>query len=417
VVRKLLKLQLLILALLFIPGCWGYQEVDESAFILALGVDKGREDRLNLTAQIAVPKNIAGGGGEGGGAGGGGAKSTMVVSVETPTILAGLDLLGSFVERRPSLRHTKAIVFSSELAREDMGRYLAPIVRYRQFRRNTFILISRGKARDLVENTQPIMEDNPAKYIELLVGTSKYTGRFPISSQVHSFYNAAKSQAREPVAILAAVGGDRQEDQVGDDKSAGGYLAGEIPREGGNKIDLLGTAVFRGGRMVGELTGDETTVMEMINGKFNEGIFSVPDPRVPGKYILLEVHGERKPAVQISLEGEVPVIDVEVPLDAEFLSIQSNISYEQPGAIGEVEDAFARLLQEDTAVLIRKTQEEFRADIFGFGEEARKKFLTWPQWEQYKWLEVFPLAQVNVEYKINIRRIGLLRDSSPVRES
>ncbi|MTI82881.1 MAG: Ger(x)C family spore germination protein [Firmicutes bacterium] len=411
---KILKLPLLLLMLLLIPGCWGYQEVDESAFILALGVDKGEKNKLNLTAQIAVPKNIAGGG-EGGG-GGGGAKSTMVVSVETPTILAGLDLLGTFVERRPSLKHTKAIVFSSELAREGMGRYLAPLVRYRQFRRNTFMVVSRGKAEELVKNTQPILEDNPAKYIELLVGTSKYTGLFPVSSQVHQFYNAAKSEARQPVAILAALGGNKQKDQAGKKESVGEYLAGEIPREGGNKIDLMGTAVFNGGRMVGELTGNETTVMEMINGRFNQGIFSVPDPRVPEEYILLEARAERRPAVEISLEGQVPVINVEISLDAEFLSIQSNIAYERPGAINEVENAFAQILQRDADGLLRKTQEEFSADVFGFGEEARKKFLTWPEWEQYDWLKVFPQAEVNVNFNINIRRIGLLRESSPVKE-
>ena len=411
---KLLYLYLTF-ALLILPGCWGYKEVDESAFILALGVDKGEENLLNLTAQIAVPKNIAGGG-EGGG-GGGGAESTMIVSVETPTILAGLDLLGSFVERRPSLKHTKVIVFSGELAREDMGKYLAPLVRYRQFRRNTFIVISRGKAKELVKNTQPIMEDTPAKYIELLMGASRYTGLFPISSQVHWFYNAAKSETRQPVAILAAVASNKQDKETKRRQSAGSYVAGDIPREGGNKIDHMGTAVFRGGRMVGELNGDQTIAMEMIRGNFEEGIFSVPDPNVSEKYILLEAHAERKPVTQISLAGEVPVINVEVPLDAEFLSIQSNIAYERPEAIVEVETAFAQLLERDADKLIRKTQEEFQSDVFGFGEEAKKKFLTWDDWEQYDWLKVYPQVDINVSFNINIRRIGLLRESSPVRES
>ena len=53
---------------LFLGGCYGYHEVDESAYILALGLDRGRENIVSVTAQVAVPRNIAGGA-EGGGGG------------------------------------------------------------------------------------------------------------------------------------------------------------------------------------------------------------------------------------------------------------------------------------------------------------------------------------------------------------
>lgn len=54
---------------------------------------------------------------------------------------------------------------------------------------------------------------------------------------------------------------------------------------------------------------------------------------------------------------------------------------------------------------------------FCFGDQARKKLLTWAEWEQYDRLKVYPLADVNINFKINIRRIGLLREGSPVRKS
>jgi hypothetical protein len=50
----------LLICLLFQTGCWGFREVDEEAFIMILGLDKGKENLLVLTAQIAVPRGMGG---------------------------------------------------------------------------------------------------------------------------------------------------------------------------------------------------------------------------------------------------------------------------------------------------------------------------------------------------------------------
>ena len=57
-----------LLALVLVPlcsGCWSRREIQDLAFVTALGVDKGPEDgTLKLTVHIAKPFAVAGGEGK-----------------------------------------------------------------------------------------------------------------------------------------------------------------------------------------------------------------------------------------------------------------------------------------------------------------------------------------------------------------
>ncbi|MBE3587018.1 MAG: Ger(x)C family spore germination protein [Thermoanaerobacteraceae bacterium] len=414
--------------LLFTGGCWGYREVDDSAYILILGVDKGRENLLAITAQIAVPRAMGAGGmgggggngGAGGGAGGGGAgqRSTITITVESRSIITGLDLMNASVERRVNLKHLKALIFSDELAREGLECHLGPLNRFPEFRRNTFMAVSRGPAGQLVERVRPVMESNPAKYVELLITAQRYVGFSPFG-QVHHFYNDLKSASVQPAAPLVAIRGKEHIHRHGlsGGVEEGDYLAGQLPRRGGEDVEQIGTAVFKGDRMVGELTGDETVILNMIKGQFRQGFFAFPDPQRPGYFIVLRMLAERKPQISCArLKDNTIDVRGRVSLEAEFASIQSGINYERMDQIPLIEAEVNRILEERAAALIRKSQEEFQSDIFGFGYKARHLAATWPQWQELNWLGSYPRAQVRITFKTHIRRIGLMRETSPARD-
>ncbi|MEW6545992.1 MAG: Ger(x)C family spore germination protein, partial [Bacillota bacterium] len=53
---------LLVVFLLTSGGCWDRVEPDRMASIIALGLDRGRERPLRVTAQISIPRLLAGAG-------------------------------------------------------------------------------------------------------------------------------------------------------------------------------------------------------------------------------------------------------------------------------------------------------------------------------------------------------------------
>nr|MDA8233335.1 Ger(x)C family spore germination protein [Clostridia bacterium] len=94
--RTLTSILILLLLTSFLSGCWDRRELEEQAFVLTLGVDKGTIPSSFLwTFQIAIPRQLAGGQ-TGGGGGGGGQKPSTIISVEATTLFGALNLINSF---------------------------------------------------------------------------------------------------------------------------------------------------------------------------------------------------------------------------------------------------------------------------------------------------------------------------------
>lgn len=407
---------LLILAFLFsASGCYDYQEPEEVALVLAVGLDRGRQNVLTMTVVVAVPKDITGGGGGGPGPGGGkGGAKFQTISMEVPTLLSGLELLNAVVDRRADLSHTKWIVFSRELAEQDIGRYLAPMARFRQFRRTTTIVISQVRAEDLLSKGVPVLEDNVGKYYDLLWRGWRYTEFIPLDT-FHLSYIRAKSPGTAPLAVLAST--ERKESVYPDNspKPKGFYEAGRLPRKGGGGIEIMGAAVFNGGRMVGTLNGDETGMAKMLGGTFRRSIMSIPDPRYPDRYVVVEVKLRRQPHVNVKIsEDGLPVVNVEAHMEGDIISIQSMEEYERVEYIPIIERAVEDRLRKDMNRTVAKSL-EWGVDFMGFGLHAKKLFRTWQDWEAYRWNEKYSRASISVNIDYRIRRIGLLHESMPIK--
>jgi spore germination protein KC len=409
------------LCLFLLPGCWGARETDELAYILTLGIDKGTENVINVTFQMALPrgKEEKGSGGEGGGEK---EKTTEIISVEAASLFGALQLASAFSAREPTLIHNRTVIVSGDIAREGLARYINPLLRSREIRRNTFIVVTPGKARDFIEKNKPPSEKNPSRQFELAFEAADYAG-FMMNSIINEFSENMKSPGREAVTALVNVNEGRKGRENGRsvEEKAGREVAclpGEIAREGGNKIDIIGLAAFRGDRLAGYLNGSETRYYQMASGKFRSAIITFPDPEKPGEdIIVMRLRKGRNPVVRVDLSGPVPLIDENIILEGEILSIQSGINYE----LGEKERQLQRYLEDyitrEITKVIEKTQKEFKSDIFGFGNYTRRFFWTWQDWQDYRWLDKYPEAKVKVRTNLKIRRPGLMIRTIPVKGS
>lgn len=411
---KTVKFMLMLLLLLPLPGCYNYNEPDEIAWVLALGLDRGRENVLTVTAVIAIPKDIAGTGGGESASGGGNQGGYFTVSLEAPTLLSSLELLNAVVDRRVNLSHTIWFVFSRELAEQGINDYFAPIARFYQFRRTTHVVTCEGRADEFLAQGRPVMENNVGKYYQLLHLGWKYTEFIPRDT-FHTFYYEAHSIGTAPVTLLAAL---EKEERIFPDNSPkpkGEYLAGRLPRRGGGKIEVMGAAVYKKGVMVGTLNADELGIRKMFNNTFKRTIMDVPDPRHPGKFIIVEVNPRLGPEIKISIDEKgFPVIRVHLKLEGEVISIQSGANYEDLKNIDILQAAVEKKIMGDVSEVINKSK-ELEADFFGFGLRARKLFTTWSQWEAYRWDEKYPRAEIEVSVDYRVRRTGQLHEMAPIR--
>ena len=167
--------------------------------------------------------------------------------------------------------------------------------------------------------------------------------------------------------------------------------------------------------MVGELDGSETRAYLLVRGLFRRATINFADPLAgPEYYVAARIRQQKKPVIhtEITEDGEVK-IDVDVYLEGNIVAISSGLEYETPENLSILEQALSERSEKNCRDVIERTQQEFKTDIFGFGFYMKHHFLTSDQWGDFKWLERYPDAQVNLKVHTEIRRTGLQQNTSP----
>lgn len=407
---RAVKLLFVLCAGLLMAGCWGSRETDEIAYVLAMGFDKGPDKSVIMTFQIANPVTIAG---QAAGGGTGGNKDPLVtISTVAKLPIGAFSLLNTELSREISLLHTRAFIFSDEFAREGVHHFLLPLNRYRETRGTAYVYVSRGKARDFMEANRPRLEISPAKQYELVAAANRLHALAPVVP-FREFFQDTKRPDKQPVATLVGV------NKVGLESTKkivpgklGDYLAGDLPSNK-NQVQFLGAAVFKGDRMVGELTGDDSRYLNMITGEMDQGFLLVSDPQKRQSPVGLRLRQARKPVIKVHLESSRPVIELHIYQEPEIVGLPSGVNYESPELKPVLEKELADVIERRCREVITRTQDEFKSDIFGFGRYAKMQFLTVQDFEKLAWNEIYPTAELDITAHVKIRRTGLMFKTIP----
>lgn len=409
---------ILTLLSLMLTGCRDSSEVDDNIYAVAIGLDKGVNNKVIVTIQY--PKYRLARGGEGGATGSGEDTST-VHSVEAPSLLEAIDLMNMAISRRVSLIHTKMLIISEDFAREGIGDFLSPLSRFRETRRTMFVIVTKGTAASFLQENKTTIGPSITKAIELMMAQSRKTGFFP-PQNYHYFYRDILSTYGNGYAIYAGIN-DLQELKIdaGNKKAPliteGNLKPGEMPRLGPAKREFVGTAVFNGDKMVGSLNAYETRYLLMLRRQFRKGIMTIEDKKAPGKGLIFSIRNGRPTKVNGHFENGKPVIDIDLNIEADIGAIHSRINYESSKLIEDLNKQLKEEIKKGMEKTIEKTKNEYKTDIFGFGKELAGYFSTIQAWENYNWFSHFPETKVNVNVEVNVRRTGLMLESSPIMES
>ncbi len=414
--HKGVKAALVVISLLIVmsvSGCYDQREIDELAYPLAVGLDVGQANELRMTLQLAAPLAIGGGGGgeSGGGGGGGEGETSSIITVDTPSIYSGLDLINNIISKEINLSHAKVIIISRKLAENGISHYIQAIQRGREFRPDMFILVSNEPPDKYLENMKPILESNPAKYYELLLGKD-YASSFS-DVRMSEFHYANESDFMEPTAILTGSNVKESVEQLGEGggqhsaaRPEGVYEAGDIPVVSDLKNVAMGMAIFKNGRMVGTLNGAESACCQLVTGKYGHSYWTMKDVYDENKLVVMDILQRTRPKVTAKLEDRKAKIDIILDLEGDFTSIQSSHNFESFPK--PMEEKAGELIKSEVSKMLKKTTEEFDSDICGFGRYVKGKFLTLDDWKNFNWAEQYRNTEFNVQVKLKMRRTGLI---------
>jgi spore germination protein KC len=317
--------------------------------------------------------------------------------------------------------HAKNLIISEELAKSGIERYLAPLARFRETRRVMNVAVVKGTAQEFIKADKSNIGESQAKAIELMAMQANNTSFFPRIT-FYDFYRGLLSPYEHGYAVYAGINDFKELPETPSGGEAPlivdkGFEPGKIPRSGVASREYVGTAVFIGDKMVGSLNSEETRYFLMVKGKFKRGIIVLKDERAPDNAIPLDLRPSRKPVVKGYFKKGKPVIDIKLEMEADIGAIQSRINYENKDEIEKLNRQAEEHIQQRVINVIEKCHNEYKTDIFGFGRKFAGYFPTIQKWEEYDWLSHFSEAKVNVQVNVNIRRTGLMIESSKVRKN
>lgn len=398
----------LFIAIIFLSpilsSCADKVELEELGYVAAIGIDEGAKGMVRVTFQVTNPK--AGGANLAAGGGGENENRSDTITVDAPGILVARDLASASITRRISLAHAKVIIAGEKFAKtERFFPMLESTLRDKEMRRSMTVMVSREDASDFIRNNVPVLEKRPQKFYEFMAKRWKDTGFAPPFSTMNRFMQRVESGGG---LFLTTYGTSK--DYVEKEGVTGlEFLPGQIRKEAVNLTEIIGAAVFRGGRMVGRMNGMEVRLTTLLRPRpeAKSMLFTFPDPLKKEDRIAGRIIKSKATKVKLNLEANPVKIDVTVPISIDILGISSFEDYPENLKKQEIlKEAIVGYLRERSMELVRKSQKQWLGEPFLWETQVRKKFWTFDEFKQYDWAKYFESAEVSINYEVKLKSFG-----------
>lgn len=376
-VRRAAAVLLCMLTILSLCSCWSRRELNTLAIVLATAVDVGKKpDELKVTVQIVSPGEIK----SGPSSSGGGAAKKAYANIDNTdkSVISALSGFSHITNRSMYFSHNRILIFSREVAQKDIMESLDAFTRNFETRMNVYLLISKDTASDMLDE-EIELEQMPANHIAEMLQAQHSNSETAIITLL-DFDIATLSASTAPVAPMIEM----------------------YEVDGKKKSRLEGTAVFKQGKMIGELNVTQTRGLIWATGKAKKTTITIDTK--DGKVDLLVIHaeGSMKP-----VKAEDGTIRMKLKIQAEG-NIESNET-EKDMSSAENTEMLTKLAEEYIRADIQSALKQARvlsADVFGFGEAIRRDYPK--DWEKMKenWDKQFKTLEIDMELDVKIASSG-----------
>lgn len=360
-----------VMSLLMLPsisGCWNYAEVEEMSIVAGVAIDKNEPDgKLLLTAELfdtkgQMQQNQAG---------------FKIVSLTGVTMFEIVRNMISLTGKKLFWSHAKAIVLSEEIAREGIIKVIDWYSRDTETRSDVYVFVSSEKNARSIFNLNSISESIMSFELAQMMHDEKHVSTAPVV-EIWDFIDKLETSGKFAIAPLIYI----------------------YDKAGQQNERVYGTAIFVKDKMVGKISGEESKYMLFATNKVTGGVLAVDNEAGVPTYSLeiLSNRTEIKPRwINNRLQMKIHTL-THAGLD-EVMTAEGFSTLESKKAIQKrAEDD----LQKNIVSVIHKLQQEYHADIFGYGEIIHQNMpKAWKELKQ-AWKEKFIDLDIDVTCKIII---------------
>lgn len=387
-----------------LSGCYSVQSIDDLAYVVALGIDLGKNNNLELTVQLTFPNSADSSSSSGE------AAPTIINSVECSSINSGISLLNSYVSKEINLSHCKVLIFSEAIASRGIASEIYTLSNQVEIRPDCNVIISKSSAKQYITNSKPELENLVVKYYELTSYSNEYTGHIT-NATISNFFNALSANYGDPVAILG--NGNKLSITSSsipiNPEQEFNIVAGENPLvEYERKSENLGLAVFKQAKLVGELTAFENLLHLILTNQFESSVISIDNPYKESSAIDIALYFHKNTKINAKLVNGSPYVKSTIYLNARLLSVDKISESLTPEKIKELELLINSYLENAFLDYQYKTAKVFESDIDNVGKNLIKNFKNDNEWNNYNWSSNYKNTFFDVDVKTNIKSSFLL---------
>lgn len=360
--------------------------IDNLAYVVALGIDSTDDNNLQVTFQFSTPVSIESGE----------KPNPINNTIISPSISNAINIMNSYLGTPISFSHCKVIVFSEQIAKQGISDEIYTLINDTQVTPSSNIVISKCDAKNYLEQTTPELENLVSKYYESFENSSKNTGYIP-DATIGDFFNDLTSRTREPYAILGGVNAEsRNEENSTTDQD--NLKANMTSISGKNGSENFGVAVFREDKLVGELNAFESVAFLNIRNNIDRFLISIQDPENENNILDIYMTPSSNTSIKVDTSTKSPYVVINCNFTGRIYSMTQNSKYLSPEVLDSISKTCNSYLETQFSNYLYKTSREFNSDINSVGDYALKNFFTTREFENYSWLENYK----NAFFKVNV---------------
>lgn len=380
-------LAVFLLAFLFFSNDFGLVDVQKTAIVMAIGVDR-EEDTYIITSQIAIPQSSKQG------------KQTEAVQIVSrgKTVADAFKQINAKTGWYPKLVFCNLIVLGEKTTEQNVFDALEFFIRDEYLSDDCFVATTYGTAKALL-NTSALVDPSsnlamekvlskhaqqvgsvlPATLREFAIGYfgDSHSGFLPIlktepqQERIGNEKNEQSGSSDSSDDTFSSQSGDSAKDASSSDGNTDSSASTKAEQD--KPVFSAGeTALFLQGKKVGVLNAAETFAVGAVQNKLRLAPYSVAQ----GEQTCTLTIRHNAPRQQFSLtRNERAHLHISLTLSAGTLDYSKALDLEKIKDVGEAIDGVFRLAEQKLAAEIESAFEKCRlagCDLFGIQEKLRK---------------------------------------------
>lgn len=391
--RKALFMCLLILMSTVLSGCWSRRELNDLAITFGIGIDK-IGDQYQVSAQVVIPSQVAD-------AKGGGSQAPVnLYKASGSTVYEAVRKITTMSPRKLYAAHLRILILGEDLAKEGISPVLDLFSRDTELRNDFFIVVSKNaKAADALKILTRLEKIPAVRMYSSLEASEKQWA--PTSTvTLGTLTTELVAKGKNPILTGVYIDGD-----VGTGETLKNVETADSPTQ----LKYSGLAIFKDDKLIGWLNQEESKVYNYLINKVKTTVFYINCPE--GKRVSLEVISA-KSKMKGSMKNGMPEISIEQHLKSDIGEVQcKELDLTNPKTITELEEISEQKVVQLFESTIKRVQQEYKSDIFGFGEVIhRSNPQAWKKLQD-NWDQNFENLTVNVKATNQIHQLGKVTNS------